>query len=304
MEKKKPNPPNLHHYIPAFYTKRWARSDDLICQFSRPYREVKPLRRHPNATGFRPSLYKIFSAPMEHAQRFETDFFQKIDTSADNALKIIEKFPESGALGTEVRTPWTRFLISLLLRQPEQIDLLRQYWIDHMYNTNDEQEAQYQAERRADDPKTYKDFVRTKAAQFVEESAFSALSRLIDTKDLGRKIAKMVWGVIDTTASRHELLTSDRPIIRTTSLADPRGHMIVPIGPRKLFVATQTEQVAHTILTLDPTKLVSEVNRQIVGNARRLVFGSDDRQLRFVSKHMSKWQTDDVLKDISASISK
>jgi hypothetical protein len=31
-----------HHYVPVFYTKEWAGLDGRVCEYSRPFREVKP----------------------------------------------------------------------------------------------------------------------------------------------------------------------------------------------------------------------------------------------------------------------
>jgi hypothetical protein len=58
-----------HHYIPVFYLKQWAQTDGQICEFSRPYKEVKPRRTYPDGTGYVRGLYTFreLSAEMRNA---------------------------------------------------------------------------------------------------------------------------------------------------------------------------------------------------------------------------------------------
>lgn len=54
------NPPHKHHYVPQFYLAQWATAaDDRLCEYSRPYDEVKPKRRHPAETGYIDRLYEL-----------------------------------------------------------------------------------------------------------------------------------------------------------------------------------------------------------------------------------------------------
>ena len=38
-----------HHYLPVFYLKQWAGKDGRLCEFSRPYKNVKPKFQGGNA---------------------------------------------------------------------------------------------------------------------------------------------------------------------------------------------------------------------------------------------------------------
>jgi hypothetical protein len=46
-----------HHYIPKLYLKQWAGPDGRVCEFSRPYQQVKPRMTFPDATGYERGLY-------------------------------------------------------------------------------------------------------------------------------------------------------------------------------------------------------------------------------------------------------
>jgi hypothetical protein len=56
-----------HHYIPKFYLKQWVNPADPnreLCEFSRPYKIVKPRRTDPDGTGYQRGLY-TFPKPAE-----------------------------------------------------------------------------------------------------------------------------------------------------------------------------------------------------------------------------------------------
>ena len=66
-----PQASRKHHFIPAFYTSRWSTEGKLI-QWSKPYRDIKPLAKHPNATGFEYDLYSFngLALPIHDDLRF------------------------------------------------------------------------------------------------------------------------------------------------------------------------------------------------------------------------------------------
>ncbi|MCO6403529.1 DUF4238 domain-containing protein [Aurantimonas endophytica] len=53
------NPSTKHHYIPAFYLRRWAGTDKKVTEFSRPYRDVVVRSVMPERTGYQERLYEL-----------------------------------------------------------------------------------------------------------------------------------------------------------------------------------------------------------------------------------------------------
>jgi hypothetical protein len=82
--------------------------------------------------------------------------------------------------------------------------------------------------------------------------------------------------------SSYPLLTSDRPIMMTNGLQDPDAHLTLPIGPRKLFIASNRQNIVDEVANRKPDDLAAFVNDRVAKQARRFVIGLDDRQLRFV----------------------
>jgi hypothetical protein len=107
---------------------------------------------------------------------------------------------------------------------------------------------------------------------------------------MGGHLNQMRWSVVTFKDERHTLLTSDRPIVMTNGIIGPDDHLALPIGPRMLFVATNNVQTENMIRTIDPGILMAQVNDRVASQARKYVYGCDDRQLRFVQNRLGrKW---------------
>lgn len=65
------------------------------------------------------------------------------------------------------------------------------------------------------------------------------------------------------------------------------GHLALPIGPRRLFVAAKDKKALQAIVDLPVDNLVEQVNDYVATRAVRFVFGKSDGALRYVSKKMS-----------------
>ncbi len=92
----------------------------------------------------------------------------------------------------------------------------------------------------------------------------------------------MHWLVLNIPARAPTLLTSDRPVLRTSNIAGPQGHIALPIGPRLLFISSPDADFLNRVLKADQIGLAREVNRQVVEGAAKFVYSADDKQDRFI----------------------
>jgi hypothetical protein len=282
------NAPAKHHYIPAFYTKRWADPvTHQLIEFSKPRDEVISRRKHPNATGFLTRLYELRDFPDQSRQRIEERFFRPVDNGAHGALSLLETDgPPAIERDTSKRSAWIRFIMSLLLRCPEDLAFLRKYWTTEFLKPDYVTEARYQAVRTDSDPATLAEFIAGQPPAMSERNLFQALLKFIQNPKVSLSIDKMSWGVADVSKSRFRLLTSDRPIFKM-AFADPAGHIGLPIGPNRFFVATSTHDFMRQLQQVKPDDLVREINRQIVEQAVKYVYAGDEGQAEFVAKHFA-----------------
>lgn len=276
------NPPVKHHYIPVFYSKRWAANDGRLVVFSRPYKDVIDRWRHPDATGYQNSLYALRGFEPSVAHQMEELFFRPIDTRAADALTEMEIRGNSARWTSESRSAWTRFLLSLLTRCPDDIELFRKRYKGDLIRSNPYIEERYLAVRRDDDPPTFADWLKLRPEAEVERNMFQTFQVFIENEKMGSFINNLIWRVIDTSAANFRLLASDNPVIRTNGLQLPHGHMALPLGPRLLFVASRSHDFVDQLMQTPMRSVVMQCNRQVVRTARRFVYASDLSQAAFI----------------------
>jgi hypothetical protein len=274
-----------HHYIPVFYLKQWAGADGRLCEFSRPYREVKPRRVHPDGTAYVCGLYTAPGLRPQLAEYIERRFLLKSDSLASDALRFM--LSGSREPGNTQRTWWSRFIISLMLRNPEYVaDHGARIAARYSPSSPDIQEY-YRTHRLADDPETYEEFISKHEHPAVRASVDS-LQTQIDDQEVGTYLNKMLWSIVNFEDMRHSFLTSDRPILMSNGLAKKYDHLSMPLTPSRLFVATNNEETRVLIKNLGPRELARQVNHRVAIQARRFVYGIDDSQLRFIENRLGK----------------
>ncbi|MGF6310685.1 MULTISPECIES: hypothetical protein [unclassified Bradyrhizobium] len=64
-----------HQYIPIFYSREWTGPDGRLCEYTGPYRQVKPQWKHPDATGYIRRLYTVPGNEPSVAEYIEHHFF-------------------------------------------------------------------------------------------------------------------------------------------------------------------------------------------------------------------------------------
>lgn len=290
--------PHRHHYIPVFYLKRWAGSDRRICQFSEHMGEIVPNRRSPKATGFMNGLYQIEGIPETLNQQMEKTFFQPADSMAANALSMMEIHGNDTEWNNNLRSAWTFFLISLLLRCPEDIDILGKWWSSEFIRTDPELEQEYQKRKRDSDPTTFRDYLNGRPISEIETTKFRILSKLIGNKEIGQIINNLNWHVVCFPSNCVPLMTSDRPIIRTNGIMRPNGHLAIPIGPKRLFIATPDANMSRYLQNAPLTQVAKEINQHVVKSAVRFIYSENDQHLTFVRKNFGKLRQPRLIESI------
>lgn len=284
----KQNPPQRHHYIPEFYLKRWGQVDGRICQSARYYGKVRQRFLHPAATGYVDKLYSLKGFPKEHAEIIETNFFSPIDSLAADALSLMEEQGNTAPWNTKLRSAWSRFLFSLLMRCPEDVTIFRDTWEKHLLkDRDDEWETKYKETRKDTDPETFLEYLKNRSAATNELSAMQAYIEMINNVNIGQKLNDMHWYVLETNNAVYSLLTSDRPVIMTNGWLIPGGHIAMPLGPKRLFIAAPDIKTIKNIISLPVNEIVKESNRQVTDYAKRYVYSCDRTQLPFIEKRIS-----------------
>jgi hypothetical protein len=120
---------------------------------------------------------------------------------------------------------------------------------------------------------------------YEAQTAIMLLQRLMDNPRLGSFLNGLVWKVVPV-QSAYTLLTSDRPVVMTNGLVKAGDHLAVAIGPRKLFIAANTPEIASRLAAARHDELVSQMNDRVCKQARRYVFAIDDSQRTFIDRRL------------------
>src|SRR6185312_4634328 len=94
--------------------------DGRLCEYTRPYREVKPQWKHPDATGYVRGLYTVPGSEPGVSEYIERHFFRITD---NGAAVVAQQLRAAGPIDffRMDRSSWSRFIISLMLRNPEYV---------------------------------------------------------------------------------------------------------------------------------------------------------------------------------------
>ena len=183
-------------------------------------------------------------------------------------------------MNTKIRSGWTRFIMSLVHRNPEQVARFHAVVSQYIEIVKPEYEDYFHTRNAPASPQTFDEFWRAARAEIVGRTWIELIQSVIDSVAVGTHFNRLIWRVIELRSSR-TLLTGDRPIIMTNGIDKPDLHLAIPIGPRKLFLAAHTVEWSNAIRRDKADNVIAFVNDKIVRQARRFCVGTDDKQLRF-----------------------
>ena len=276
-----------HHYIPVFYTRRWCTNDGRLCEYSRPRDKIHDQRVAPKTTGFQDRLYEMKGVPQLIAQRIEDDFMSFVDNHAAAALALLETAPAKINGHQKHKSAWSLFLISLIMRTPEDVAALIAIWEEDWERDFEKLRAQYEKNKKPGETRSLEEFIAQEDPHVRERWAMSELPDLIDHQGLGQLLNNMHWFVITTDADAPRLLTSDRPLYISGKLGAPDCHLTLPIAPDRLFVAANSKDSETAFRARPQAELIEETNVRTTQQAAKYAYGNDNARREFVDEHLS-----------------
>jgi hypothetical protein len=279
-----------HHYLPVFYLKRWAGRQGRLCEYSRPRDVVKPRMTHPSGTGYERNLYTIKGLPPETSQLLERRFMKAVDQRASDTLDRLLDGCNVSILTIDQKSAWSRFIMSLIQRTPEKISWIAQV-MAQLYNKRlSDVEADYEAFREPSDPLTFAEFKARMHPNAREVAKAQLFQNITDLPNVGGAINEMLWAVATLHDFRPRFLTSDRPVVMTNGLGFPLSHIMMPISPRALFIATHTSlKLTQLRRAMYEGTLLDHVNHTVAAQAQKFVYFCDDSQLSFIEDRLGRY---------------
>lgn len=277
--------PHKHHYIPTFYLKNWSNADDEVCEMRKFPRNLSIKHKSPKATGFADNLYRIEGLPEEEAQQLESVFLSLADNDANLALR---KLLGSGeALDARERSGWSRFIASLIFRNPQAVQEIKNAIVDMWKKGTETIAEEYAKKKQPGDPETAEEYFELYHKEVPHIDAANFIRNIIDAGKVAPTIFAMDWSVIDLKKSDYPLLTSDRPLHMPNGLGNQDSFVAMPIGQKQLFLAATSPDFKRVLRSQKPLEVVKRVNKATVKGAREYVWGGDETQAEFVRKHLA-----------------
>jgi hypothetical protein len=291
------NKPHDHHFVPVFYLKRWIAAPEhkLVEYARRPHGPITPRWTGPKGTGYQPLLYDAHDS-LDFS--LEKAFFEPTDTQAALAMETFFR-PGDGMEWTRpLRSSWSRFLISMMMRHPQDLVVFRRTMGDDWTNLNEEMRQAYLSDRTPDQPETAEEWWEQNRAGFMETAVMRILRTLMDHENVGSSLNSMMWSTADMGASRYPLLTSDRPVLMHSHLAADEAFIMMPLSHNRLFVAVRREETLMRICEWETEDLALEVNLEVVQRAERFVFASDTSQTDFIQEHFGQGRVETLMEQL------
>jgi hypothetical protein len=162
-----------------------------ICVYSRPYKEVRVQRKYPTGVGYQRDLYTVTNADAAVATYLERQFFKVTDDLAAKALSVIEAGPWK-SMDTTTRSGWTRFIMSLLHRNPEQVGKFLEIVSQYVAIVKPEYEKLYYEKKDDDHPATFDEFWQGILPEVVGRTWIKLIQTTIDSKSVGEHFNSLI----------------------------------------------------------------------------------------------------------------
>lgn len=257
-------------------------------EYRRPRADVVFKWKSTKATGYQTHLYSLpGETDARSREQVELRIMSGID---DDAAPVFRRLLAEGsnALSASERSAWTTFLMSLIFRTPTRLA-----WFDSQirgadYAFDDEDRRTYQALRSPHHPTDPTAFFETADADDLSVARISLMLKLIGSKQIGTGVFEMHWHVHDLEGIQNGLLTCDEPIVMSNGLNLQSSFLLLPLGPRKLFIAGSTARAVWSFSSQKPRDLERAINDSVITQAEELVVGHHTGHRSFIERRLGR----------------
>ncbi len=146
----------------------------------------------------------------------------------------------------------------------------------------------YAAHRQAHEPDTFDEFQAMLEQPGISEFGTQVLRSFVLNEPIRKHLLDMNWQVV-TIADGEPILTSDVPVIRHRGLKDDDGMLMLPLSPTEFFVAFNNGGTIDMVRSIEANirsgVFVEAMNKYVVRQKIKYVYGIDNRQMACVARH-------------------
>ncbi len=277
-----------HHFVPVFLLKQWhTPPDDKLSCFSWLRGRLHHKRYKAKSVGKEEGLYTLIGVADSERNAIERDFMgPEIDEPAANAHQTLLATGVNGLNGDQ-KAAWSRFIVSLMVRTPDQVQAIREKGRHKLRETLEADPQEYETVRNANPAGTLWEWLQLSNPHVIENFGISVFTEMMDSELLNGAVMNGWWATMPLGTSRFDLLIGDRPLIYVGKMSE-RFVVALPIAPRRLFVAVDSKETWRRADAESANVITKKANRDTVTRAVEYAYATNTLQERFVERYLRK----------------
>jgi hypothetical protein len=277
-----------NHYIPKTYLRRWAaREDGKICQHRCINGRIVAKRVYPAETGYAADLYTLADLPPHKRHFVEEVLFKRVDQDAANGLDLFLADDINVGVNAAIISGWSRFLMSLLHRQPAKIEGLKVAAQEKFRSYIPDLRAGW-GQHPEHESMTFDEYIENNGPALNAISFANVLAKICNSENIGRHMNNMIKSVATIQDSKR-FLTCDNPLTLFRPLSDAGAYILLPISPKKIFIAANGQEIVDRLFErLRDDNLVEQLNEAAISNAILYVYDTYEDQTGLVRRYFTK----------------
>ena len=241
------------------------------------------MRLPPKSNGFEHDLLSLTRSQVMGMDQhvIEKVLLQRVDREASLVrIKLIAG--QVANLTYDERCAWVRFIMSIQMRQPAAVHLLRSGAEQTLRQKLAEADKEYRATAVADTFPTLEEWTEAAFPGAIGNFGLSFFHELINDETVGTKLLHLRCWVWTFSESDHTLLLGDNPCVFAGDIDNPNLAVMLPISPTAAFIATRGDNVAQELLRANSKLLSRNFNDATVRQAQRYVYAVDEKSRKFI----------------------
>lgn len=265
------NKHNNHHYVPKFLLKSWEHGEDKKL-FQTHWVTSNKLffdRYKAKSVGFQNQLYSMYSVSKEARNQVETEVMSKyIDNDASLVYNNIINRGFNG-LSDEDRYTWNKFLIYLIYRGPDKIDLIKELGLNAIASQFPKDFNR--ATESNEDLKVLYDLYQKRDPGLLDFALY-ALSDVMNDLSCNKIIYESKWILRKISCSdAPSLLIGDKPILLIGSI-DEYYIGVLPMSPKSAFIFSNSTSLIEEWVSKKDRLFVRDLNKMTVEGANEYIW--------------------------------
>ena len=109
------------------------------------------------------------------------------------------------------------------------------------------------------------------------------------SENIGQHMLDMEKSVVTIANSPRRFLTSDNPLTLFRPLDDPGAYILLPISPRRIFVAANRPEIVDRLYArIRDEDLIEQLNEAAISNAHLYVYDTNEDQTGLIDRHLKR----------------